>query len=121
MYVVTQLYHDYDPKDDCPIDSQFVDMYNVIGLFKTFDKAVECAKQINKDFEMDCASCLRMKYEDLKKAINNKDNVDYFQDYNELFKKEYSFIENSICYHTDNNFNIFEYSKIIIENIEVEE
>ena len=28
MYVVTQLYHDYDPKDDCPIDSQFVDMYN---------------------------------------------------------------------------------------------
>ena len=120
MYVVTQLYHDYDPKGDCPIDSQFVDMYNVIGLFKTFDKAVERAKQINKDFEMDCASRLSMKYEDLKKAINNKDNVDYFQDYNELFKKEYSFIENSIIYNKD-NFNIFEYSKIIIENIEIEE
>ena len=121
MYVVTQLYHDYDPKVDCPYDSQFVDMYNVIGLFKTFDKAVERAKQINKDFEMDCASRLNIKYEDLKKAINNKNNIEYLQDYNELFKKEYSFIENSICYHTDNNFNIFEYSKIIIENIEVEE
>lgn len=121
MYVVTQLYHDYDPKGDCPIDSQFVDMYNVVGLFKTFDKAVECAKQINKDFEMDCASRLHMKYEDLKKAINNKSNMEYFQEYNELFKKEYNFIENLICYHTDNNFNILEYSKIIIENIEVEE
>ena len=120
MYVVTQLYRDYDPKGDCPIDSQFIDMYNVIGLFKTFDKAVERAKQINKDFEMDCASRLRMKYEDLKKAINNKNNTDYFQDYNELFKNEYSFIENSIGYNKD-NFNIFEYSKIIIENIEVEE
>ena len=99
MYVVTQLYHDYNSKGDCPIDSQFVDMYNVIGLFKTFDKAVERAKQINKDFEMDCASRLRMKYEDLKKAINNKNNTDYFQDYNELFKNEYSFIENSIGYN----------------------
>lgn len=69
MYVVTQLYHDYDPKEDCPIDSRFVDMYNVIDLFKTFNKAVECAKQINKDFEMDCASRLRMKYTDLKKLL----------------------------------------------------
>ena len=120
MYVVTQLYHDYDPKGDCPIDSRFVDMYNVIGLFKTFDKAIECAKQINKDFEMDCASRLRIKYKDLKKFINNKNNVEYFQEYNELFKIEYSFIENSICYNKD-NFNIYEYTKIIIENIEVEE
>ena len=90
MYVVTQLYHDYNPKGDCQIDSQFVDMYNVIGLFKTFDKAVERAKQINKDFEMDCSSRLHMKYEDLKKAINNYVNknpdeeVDFYDDFDNI-------------------------------------
>lgn len=118
MYVVTQLYHDYDPKVDCPYDSQFVDMYNVIGLFKTFDKAVERAKQINKDFEMDCASRLNIKYEDLKKVINNE-NDNYFQEYNEFSKNEYNCIENAIGY-SKGSYNVYEYSKIVIENIEVE-
>ena len=70
MYIVSQIYHDYDPDTHDALHTEFIDEYTIHSIFKDFDKAVKYAKQLNQDFEIDCVcNRLKIKYEYLKQAI----------------------------------------------------